>query len=121
MISSGGVLSYAGGVCWQAVFRRDVLREVLPADEPTDHGFKSFDGYFHAEIVRGGLLRLSTTERLVRHIGNVITPDIAALAESFGIDARVSRGMTRNGARHPLMRARFSRAVVSRVAPGHSG
>ncbi len=115
MISLGGVRCYAGGVCWQAVFRKETLRELVPTDDHTDHGFPGFDGYFHAEIVRRGYLRASTTERLVRHIGNVITPEMAALAARFGIEARVVIPLARNGDGHPLMRSRVSRAVVTRL------
>lgn len=115
MISNGDVHCYAGGVCWQAVLRREVLRQLLPEDDPADHGFRSFDGYLHDVIVRRGYLRVSTMERLVRHIGNVVTPEMAALASSYDIQAHASVPQRRVGATHPLMRARFSRAAVTRL------
>ena len=89
VIRSPGAEAYAGGVCWQALFRKETLRKMLPRDDAhRPQGFKSYDGYFHADIVRQGYLRLSATQRVARHIGNVITPEVAALAASFGLDAR---------------------------------
>lgn len=105
-VVKGGLEAYLGGVCWQAVFRRDRLRELLPTDNPQDHGIRSYDGYFHGEITRRGFLRLSTTERLTRHIGNVITPEYVELAESCGLRARSIRPNQSGGLLKPLRKAR---------------
>jgi len=90
LITSNGISAYAGGVCWQAVFRKEIMNQLLPQDDPKNHGFPSYDSYFHAEIIRHGYLRLSAPQRLVRHIGNVVTPEIAELAAQFGIETRVT-------------------------------
>ena len=91
LASHGNVDAYVGGVCWQAVFRRDRLEQLLPTDNPKDHGIHSYDGYFHGEVTRRGFLRLSTKERLTRHIGNVITPEFVALAKESGIRTSIIR------------------------------
>jgi hypothetical protein len=85
VVSRNDIKAYAGGVCWQAVYKKETMKSVLPQGHPKEHGWNSYDGYFHSEIIRCGYLRLSTTERYVRHIGNVLTPDIKSLAGQYGL------------------------------------
>jgi glycosyltransferase involved in cell wall biosynthesis len=116
LIVSKGVSAYAGGVCWQAVFHKQTMRELLPRDDPKKHGIPSYDGYFHAEIVRRGYLRLSTPQRLTRHIGNVVTPEFAELASQFGIDIQATwSGANVQLAKHFLLRLALSRVAVTKL------
>lgn len=88
LIEYDGKQAYAGGVCWQAVFKKEVLKKVLPNEDPIEKGHNSFDAYLHSEIINKSYLRLSTPKRLVRHIGNVITPEYKSLAEKYGLNAK---------------------------------
>jgi len=88
VISFDNVKAYAGGVCWQAVYKKDVMRKVLPQDHPKEHGWPSYDGYFHNEIIQRGYLRVSTIQRYVRHIGNVLTPEMKSLADRYGFSTK---------------------------------
>jgi glycosyltransferase involved in cell wall biosynthesis len=88
LIFSGDAKAYAGGVCWQAVFRKDRLQTLLPQDDPKDHGWSTYDSYFHNTIVERGYLRLSTAKRYVHHMGNVITPELVNLAAAYGFSVQ---------------------------------
>jgi hypothetical protein len=88
LIFSNNVKAYAGGVCWQAVFRKDRLQILLPQDDPKDRGWPTYDGYFHNTVVERGYLRLSTAERYVHHIGNVVTPELVDLAQAYGFSVQ---------------------------------
>jgi hypothetical protein len=88
VVSLNEVKAYAGGVCWQAVYRKEIMKKILPQDHPKEHGWNSYDGYFHSEIIKHGYLRLSTTERYVRHIGNALTPEMKALADRYGFGTK---------------------------------
>jgi len=116
LITSNGVSAYAGGVCWQAVYRKEVMGQLLPRDDPQQHGFRSYDGYLHAEIIHRGYLRLSTAHRLVRHMGNVVTAEIADLAAQLGIDAGSTVSEDTVGSRNcGLMKFGLMRKGVSRL------
>jgi glycosyltransferase involved in cell wall biosynthesis len=88
LIYSEGAKAYAGGVCWQAVFQKDELQALLPQDDPKDYGWSTYDSYFHNTIVERGYLRLSTTDRYVHHIGNVVTPELVELAAAYGLSVQ---------------------------------
>ena len=84
LIEVDGVKAYAGGVCWQAVFKKSILQEVLPTDDPKEHGWSTYDSYFHNSIIEDGYLRLSTAEVYVHHIGNVLTTEMVEIAKQHG-------------------------------------
>ncbi len=116
LVSSNDTDAYAGGVCWQAVLRKETLRSLVDCPNGSwRQQHRSFDGYLHEEVVRRGLLRLSTPVRLVRHIGNVVTPEMAALAAQHGIAAQPNVGTSRPGHRHLLMRFPPSRRLAMGV------
>jgi glycosyltransferase involved in cell wall biosynthesis len=93
IVTRGDTTAYLGGLMWQSVWKRSDFLAILPDDPPQEHGFRTYDSYLHAEILRLGRLRLSTSERLVRHIGNVISPEIAELAKSHGVAATAKVGV----------------------------
>ena len=117
IITKDGLRAYAGGICWQAVFKKETLMQLLPDDDPKLHRWPSYDGYFHSQVIEKGYLRLSTTDRVVRHIGNVITPEMSDLAREHGIDADATvADYTVNGKPHLLLRFGPSYRIAKRVS-----
>jgi len=84
VITSNGVEAYCGSVTWQSLFNKSMLRRLVDLHtNPKDLGYISFDKYLHTEMVHLGFLSLSTRKIYVRHIGNIISPDIDALAKKY--------------------------------------
>lgn len=83
-LTTGGVSAYAAANHYQYLAPRQVLLSAIPQEwtgKLMGHMIEldeAIDGQ--------GLLRLSTTERYTRHIGNVISPEFAEEIRQMGID-----------------------------------
>jgi len=85
VLRRGGVEAIGGANHFQFVAPKEVMMRALPR-EWTGHlmgQMRELD----AAVDRLGYLRLSTAERYVRHIGNVITPDLAEEVRALGVEA----------------------------------
>ncbi len=81
--SCGGVQALGGATHFQFLAFRDRLLECLPAEWPANlmGGMRELD----AAADRAGYLRLSTTRRYVRHIGNRLHQEILGVAQELDL------------------------------------
>jgi glycosyltransferase involved in cell wall biosynthesis len=107
--------AYLGGVMWQAVFRKDTLKKLLPEGNPFEHGHRSYDAFFHRNILENGYLKLSTKDRLTRHIGNAVTDEFVLLAEKYNINTKSTLDSNVKWLRK-LFRYRIIRGPLRRIA-----
>lgn len=103
---------------FQFVARKEVLLKALPA-EWTGRLMGAMVE-FDEEIDRMGLLRLSTTQRFTRHMGNALSPDLEEDIRQIGLSlpqsstGKGSQTAGKEAARkHWLLRIRGSRRVLS--------
>lgn len=83
-VRRNGTLAYAGAPHFQLLGRLEAIASGLPEEWPSSlmGGLREFD-----EAVDGaGYLRLSTTKRYCRHMGNAISGSMRREAESLGYD-----------------------------------
>ena len=72
-LTRDGVSAYASGGHYQFMCKAEYLRKIFPLDNFRPVGRNEL--LFDAAVDKLGSLRLSTTERYARHIGNVLTPE----------------------------------------------
>jgi hypothetical protein len=83
-VRRGEVTAYAGATHFQFVGRVGAIAAGMPGEWPSSlmGGLKELD----AGVDRAGYLRLSTSERYCRHIGNAVTPSMRLEAERDGYE-----------------------------------
>jgi hypothetical protein len=83
-VRRGEVTAYAGATHFQFVGRVEAIAAGMPEEWPSSlmGGLKELD----EGVDRAGHLRLSTSERYCRHIGNAVTPSMRLEAERDGYE-----------------------------------
>ena len=106
-----GISAFPAANHFQFVAPREVILKALPEDWSGRLMGKMTE--LDQAIDAQGRLRLSTTERYVRHIGNVVSPDMAEDAQAAGIKVqgvRQSRREKKHWILHiPGMRPRLKK------------
>lgn len=89
VLSMDGVEAYATATHFQFIAPRSVVIQALP--DRWDGGLvASGEVEFDERIDALGLVRLSTIGRYVRHMGNVISPDLLPVLAELGLDGAVT-------------------------------
>lgn len=109
VLRAGGVEAVGTASHFQFVSPRSVILDALP---------QGWSGRLMGEMIeldeavdRAGYLRLATTQRFVRHMGNVLSPDMVAAAK--GLDLKVGAPVPPAAAgRHWLMRVPGARRLI---------
>jgi hypothetical protein len=88
LLRRGDARAFAGATHFQFVGRLEALKAGLPDEWPASlmGGLRELD----AGVDQAGYLRLSTTERYCRHIGNAVTPPMRAEAQELGYEVAPS-------------------------------
>jgi hypothetical protein len=96
----GGREAYAGAAHFQFMTRREVLREVipLPSEQPM-RGERALD----IAVNNMGLLRLTTTQPLVQHLGNIPPEGTGKQEQRPGRRSLLRRFLHLPGIRHILL------------------
>jgi glycosyltransferase involved in cell wall biosynthesis len=107
-----GASAYAAANHFQYLAPRPVLLKALPGDwtgKLMGHMIEL------DEAVDGqGLLRLSTTERYTRHIGNVVSPELAKELKQMGIDISGVQ-VSRRAKRHWILNIPRMRPLLEKI------
>ena len=79
-----GLRAFSGAQSISFVFRKEILKEMPPVRE---RKFVGDDGMWRQEIDKLGYMQLSTYQKTVDHIGNVVDGSWKKEANRYGIDA----------------------------------
>jgi glycosyltransferase involved in cell wall biosynthesis len=107
-----GVSAYAVASHFQYMTPRQVILNALP-----DQWTGKLMGHMvelEEAIDTQGYLRLSTTQRYVRHIGNVVSPALAEEVKAFGIDVQ-GEVVTRRAKRHWILNIPRMRPLLEKI------
>ena len=107
-----GLQVYPAANHFQYIARRDVLLAALPVDQIDNMMAPMVE--LEKGVDRQGLLRLSTTQRFVRHIGNVVSPELADELRSIGIDIE-GKKVSRRPRRHWILEIPRMRPLLERI------
>jgi glycosyltransferase involved in cell wall biosynthesis len=111
-LTTGSVSAYAAANHFQYLAPRQVLLNAMPQEWTG-----SLMGYMIEldEAIDGqGLLRLSTTERYTRHIGNVVSPELAEELKQMGIGVSGVE-VSRRAKRHWLLTIPRMRPLLEKI------
>ncbi len=115
VVKSGEVEAIASGNHFQFLARKKAIQEALPEDWSGKLMGKMVELDYAVEDL--GYLRLSTVDRCVRHIGNLVSPALAEEARALGLDVEQELGRPTAARRHWLLRlpgmGRVLRAVYN--------
>ena len=123
VLKSNGVEAIGTASHFQFVAPRQVILDALP---------ENWSGRLMGEMIEldekvdsAGYLRLSTPHRYVRHMGNVLSPDMVASAKELGLEVGQSVS-PRKGTKHWLLSLPGGRRLVRKLYNGtfnilHSG
>ena len=83
ILSTAGVRAYAGATHFQYIAPARLIRRSLPQDWPSNlmGGVREIDQW----LDNAGYLRLSTTNRVARHMGNYVQRDLQGEAAAMGL------------------------------------
>lgn len=111
VLEYNGRKAYSTANHFQFISPKAVLLQGLPAEWP--QGLMTGDQEMDERIDRLGYARLSTVDRYVQHIGNVITPDLAQSLASLGL----GQGLPMWRSPNPMLLrvAHIVRAIRARV------
>lgn len=101
VLERDGVRAYAVANHFQFLSPKSLMLQALPATW-TAYLMGPMEVYDEA-VDRLGRLRLSTTQRYARHLGNVLTPELLAEVRDLGLDAAAPR-IVRRTRKHWLLR-----------------
>jgi hypothetical protein len=112
LLSLNGVEAYPAANHFQYLAPRQALLQAMPREWSGKLMGKMVE--LDQSIDRQGLLRLSTRQRYVRHIGNVVSPDLAGELKTMGIDIE-GRAVSRRERRHWILNIPRMRLLLEKL------
>lgn len=111
-LSLNGIEAYPAANHFQYLAPRQMLLQAIPQEWSGRLMGKMVE--LDQAIDRQGGLRLSTTQRYVRHIGNVVSPELAGELESMGIDVE-GQSVSRRPRRHWILNIPRMRPLLEKL------
>ena len=112
MYELNGVKAFPAAIHFQYMAPRQALLDALPVEHIGSMMAPMAD--LEKGIDRQGLLRLSTAERYVQHIGNVVSPEFAEMVKAIGIDL-IGVSVSRRPRRHWLLEIPRMRPLLEKI------
>lgn len=113
VLHRGETEAIGGANHFQFVTPKQVILQALPAD---------WSGKLMGHMVELdeavdalGYLRLSTTQRYTRHLGNVLGPQVLQELEQFGLEMNSTPTRARGKKRHWLLNIPFARSILRAI------
>ena len=111
-LTYNGVSAFAVSSHFQYMIPKQVALQALPGEWTQSLMGQVVE--WEESVDTEGFLRLSTTQRYVRHIGNFISPALAEEVKAFGIDAH-GETVTRRPKRHWILNIPRMRPLLEKI------